>query len=416
MQLSGFGRRKLCDGPGAGGEWRHVHRLIPIATAARTQGKSEAGDISVASLRDAMATRMGQRFMTAIRTQAHMGSRPIRVVQWATGTVGKAAMRAVITHPKLELVGVKVYASAKEGKDAGELCNMPATGVLAVSKLADILALKPDCLLYMPESTDLDDVCALLEGGINISSTRAEFFNPAAMAPEMRERIERACRIGQSSIHSSGSSPGFITEALPLTLLSLSRRLDLLTIEEFANCIDGCSEEMLMQIMGFGETPENFRARIFSERDQVFNHSLSALAKAIGIEIDRFEVRSEIALAREPTKLHQSTIAAGSVGGQRMITTGYRKDRPIMRFQCTWFVTPDLQPSWPLQADGWRINIEGDTPLDISIGFPIAPDQRAQILPNLTAHRPVNAVEAICAAQAGILTTAELPQILAYVA
>lgn len=339
--------------------------------------------------------------------------KPLRVVQWATGTVGSAALRAVVSHPEMELVGVKVYSEAKEGKDAGELCGLPATGVAATRDLQSIIDLKPDCVLYMPESTDYDDLCALLENGINVSSTRAEFFHPGSMPAEIRARIEAACEKGQSSLHTSGSSPGFITEALPIVLLSLSRRLDLLTIDEFANCIDGCSEEMLLGVMGFGETPEAFAKRPFYERDEVFNHSLNALADALGIKIERFEVKSEVGLAKEPTRLHKTVIAAGTVAGQRMTTTAYRDGKPVLRFRCNWFVTPDLDQTWDLRADGWRVTVEGDTPLDISIGFPIPVEDRQFTLPNLTAHRPVNVVPYICAAKPGILTTGDLQQVVA---
>lgn len=339
--------------------------------------------------------------------------RKLRIVQWATGTVGAAAMRAVIRHPDMELVGVKVYSPTKEGKDAGEISGMPQTGIKAVRDLASVLALRPDCVLYMPEHTDYDDVCTLLESGINISSTRAEFFHPGSMDRAIRDRIEAACIKSGATLHSSGSSPGFITEALPLVLLSLARRLDLLTIDEFANCIDGCSEEMLIGIMGFGEAPEVFAQRPFYERDEVFNHSLRALAQAVAIEIERFEVSSEVALAKEPVKLHESTIPARSVAGQRMVTTGYRDGKPVMRFRCNWFVTEKLEPAWDLRGDGWRVMVEGDTPLDISIGFPIPHGERQSTLPNLTAHRPVNAVPSICAAPPGIVTTAALPQVLA---
>lgn len=337
----------------------------------------------------------------------------LRIVQWATGTVGAAAMRAVLDHPDMELVGVKVYSATKEGKDAGELCGRPHTGIKAVRDLQSILALKPDCVLYMPESTNLDDICALLESGVNISSTRAEFFHPASMEPQVRARIEAACVKGNSSLHASGSSPGFITEALPVVLLSLARRLDLLTIDEFADCIDGCSEEMLLGVMGFGESPEAFAKRPFYERDEVFSHSLRSLADAVGIKIDRFETSSEVAVARMPTKLHKTVIPAGSVAGQRMVTTAFRQDQPILRFRCNWFVTTDLDPEWDLRPDGWRVTVEGDTPIEISIGFPIPPDQRRDTLPNLTAHRPVNAIPHICAARSGILTTADLPQVIA---
>ena len=57
----------------------------------------------------------------------------------------------------------------------------------------------------------------------------------------------------------------------------------------------------------------------------------------------------------------------------------------------------------------------GDTPLDIVVNFPIGndPETRARIMPNVTAHRPVNAIPAVCAAPPGIRTTADLPQIVA---
>jgi 2,4-diaminopentanoate dehydrogenase len=339
---------------------------------------------------------------------------PLRVVQWATGTVGASAMRAVIAHPQLQLVGVKVYSEGKAGKDAGDLCGLPATGVAATRDFNAVLALKPDCVLYMPESTDVEDVCRLLANGINIVTTRAEFFNPARMESALRERIEAACRKGGASIHATGSSPGFITEALPIVLTSLARRLDSLLIDEFANCIDGCSEEMLLNIMGFGETPEVFSKRNIGDRDKVFEDSLGMLGDAIGMPIDHFAVTSEVALTRTPVRLHQATIAAATVGGQRVVVTGFHADKPLLRFRSNWFVTTELEPHWDLRSDGWRVIVEGDTPLDIAVGFPIPKDERRLALPRLTAHRPVNAIPYVCAARAGIITTAELPQVIAH--
>lgn len=340
-------------------------------------------------------------------------NKPLRVVQWATGTVGACAMRAVLSHPSLELVGVRVYSEGKDGKDAGELCGAAPTGVKATRDIEAILALKPDCVLYMPESTDVDDVCRLLESGANVVTTRAEFFNPAKMPTDLRERVEAACRKGASSIHATGSSPGFVTEALPIVLTSLSRRLDLLVIDEFANCIDGCSEDMLLNIMGFGETPEVFARRQHAERDRVFEDSLCVIGEALGKPLERFELTAEWALTRAPTKLHTVTIPAGSVGAQRVVVTGLHQGRPLMRFRSNWFVTTDLEPHWDLRDDGWRITVAGDTPLDVTISFPIPPGERQSTLPGLTAHRPVNAVPYVCAARAGVVTTADLPQVVA---
>ena len=44
-----------------------------------------------------------------------------RVVVWGTGNVGKAALRAVVADPGLELAAVIVSQAAKVGRDAGEL-------------------------------------------------------------------------------------------------------------------------------------------------------------------------------------------------------------------------------------------------------------------------------------------------------
>ena len=56
--------------------------------------------------------------------------RAYRVVQWATGSVGASAFRAIVEHPDLDLVGVLVSDPTKDGRDAGELCGAPPTGVL----------------------------------------------------------------------------------------------------------------------------------------------------------------------------------------------------------------------------------------------------------------------------------------------
>jgi len=343
-----------------------------------------------------------------------MTTEKLRIVQWATGTVGRAAMRAVLDHPHMELVGAKVYSAAKEGQDIGELCGRSRLGIPATRALADVIALKPDCVVYMPESTDMDDVVAMLAAGINIVSTRNEFFNPETMETAVRTRVEAACAQGGSTIHSSGSSPGFITEALPIVLFSLARRLDLLAIDEFANCIDGCSEEMLLDLMGFGETPEVFSKRDIAGRDEVFEYSMKVVASAIGMEIDHFEKSNEFALCKSPTKLHRTTIAAGTVAGQRSVLRGMHKGKPLMQFRSNWFVTTDLDADWDLRDDGWRVLVKGDTPLDLSISFPIPPEDRIATLPNLTGHRPVNAIPYVCAAAPGVATTAALPQVIAW--
>ena len=85
-----------------------------------------------------------------------------RVVQWTTGNVGSQALREIIRHPDLELVGVFAHSKKKVDKDAGELCGTEeSTGIVATNNIDSLLALKPDCVNYNPMWPDADELCRI---------------------------------------------------------------------------------------------------------------------------------------------------------------------------------------------------------------------------------------------------------------
>jgi hypothetical protein len=342
-----------------------------------------------------------------------MRSAPYRVVQWATGNVGLRSLRVVIEHPDLELVGLYVYSEAKVGKDAGELCGLPAVGVAGTRHIDEILALDPDCVLYMGDRVDADAICRLLESGANVVSTRSEFHRPSGLDPELRTRLEDACRAGDSTLFSTGSSPGFITEALPFALLSMQRRLDRLLIEEFADMSSRNSPEMIFELMGFGRDPSHFDPRgVEAHGGASFAGSLGVVADALSLPLDEVVSKGQVAVARKATNIAAGRVEAGTIAAQRLEVTGMHGGRSLLCFSANWYLTPDVDPAWDLRATGWHVLLEGDTPLDVDIHFPVPPEEWAATSPGLTAHRPVNAIPYACAADPGIRTSTELPQII----
>jgi len=337
---------------------------------------------------------------------------PYRVVQWATGNIGARSLRGVIEHPALELVGLYVYSAEKAGRDAGELIGLPTTGVTATRDVAEIVALAPDCVLYMPQVCDVDDVCRLLEAGANVVTTRGEFHHPSGMEAALRRRVETACARGRSSIHSTGSSPGFISEAVPLVLSSIQRRLESMTIQEFADLSQRDSPTLLFELMGYGTDPGSFDPRRWSHGAQSFGPSLRLVAEALGLPLDAVEASGEVATARTTTKIAAGTIEAGTVAGQRMRVRGLRGGRPFLNFEATWYCTTDLSPAWDLHATGWRIEVRGDAPLDVELRFAVPLETMGEWTPGYTANRAVNAVPVVCAASPGIRTTVDLPQVI----
>jgi hypothetical protein len=255
-------------------------------------------------------------------------------------------------------------------------------------------------------------VCRILESGANIVTTRGEFHRPENLAPGLRERVLSACTTGGTSIHSTGSSPGFITEALPLVLLSMARSLEHLQIDEFADMSSRNSPDLLFNIMGFGADPAKFDPRRFGHIAHSFGPSLSALADAIGLPIDAVEGGGEISVATHDVEIAAGTVKAGTVAAQRPSATGMRDGKPLLRFQANWYVTTDLEPVCDLRETGWRVQIAGDTPLDVEIRFPVEPERYPQVSPGFTAHPAVNSVPVVCEAAPGIRTSFELGRVI----
>lgn len=348
-------------------------------------------------------------------------SRRYRVAQFATGNVGSRSLQRIIEHPNYDLTGVWVSNPDKVGKDAGELCGLPTTGIKATNSLDEIIAAKPDAVMYMPHVNRVDEVCKILAAGINVVSTRMEYQNPASLSPEDRSAIEAACQKGGTSIHASGSSPGFISEALPIVLLSISRQLDCLTIYEFADTSSRDSPEMLFgPMMGFGMEPGEVNAGILHHMKTSFAPSLELIANALGLSFDDVTVRGDQGIARNDVTIPAGTAKKGTVVATRTTIECLSKGKPIMRFVANWYISADCDTAgddqWEFRESGWRVLVEGDTPLQIDITYPVAEEDYAAFTPNLTAHRPINAVPYVVAARPGFVTTVDLPQVIAKLA
>ncbi|MDW8803417.1 dihydrodipicolinate reductase [Streptomyces scabiei] len=335
---------------------------------------------------------------------------PLRVVQWATGTIGAQSLRAVLGHPGMTLAGVHVHSPAKAGRDAGDLCGAGPTGVTTTHRLDDVLALGADCVLYMPRTTGLDDLCALLASGANVVATTGGFHHPDGMDPAVRGRVEAACEQGGTSLHDTGSSPGFITEAVPLVLASVQRRLERLAVHEYADLSRRNSPELLFDIMGFGRAPaaEYDEGRLAHLRGS-FGPSLRLVADALGVPLDSVQASGSFATAARTTVVAAGVLPAGTVAAQRTTLSGLRDGRTLLEFHATWYCTTDLDPAWELRPTGWHLTVDGDAPLDVDMRFPVPLERLGAVSPRYTAHRAVNAVPAVCAAAPGIRTTVDLP-------
>ena len=155
-----------------------------------------------------------------------------RVVQWATGAMGKTCLRAVIDHPDLELVGLYVYNPTKAGVDAGDIAHRGKTGVLATRDIEDILALDADVVIFapmlQPPYTSHDEtIRRLLASGKNVISINGQSY-PSHWGEGHAAMFEEACAAGGSTLLGGGLNPGFVVERIA-TCLGLAQTRAALT-------------------------------------------------------------------------------------------------------------------------------------------------------------------------------------------
>jgi len=345
----------------------------------------------------------------------------IRVVQWATGAVGRAALEELIENPDFQLVGLLVYDPAKAGQDAGALCGLPpTTGVLATTDKDEILALGADVVIHAASKahaveTNAEDICRLLAAGTNVITTTSYNHLPTYGA-ETEAAFVAACRAGSSRFHAAGENPGFMFERLVATVTGLSKSIDRIDLYEATDVSAVDSRPMLVDLMGMGRPPEDVSADspIIKKLDMAYRQTLNATADVLGITLSTIEVTVDATTLPHDIEVLVGTIEAGTVVGQRFSWVGHWSGRPLLAIHEEWVLTRDL-PQWGLKplAEGEkapliRAVIKGmpSFELQLDVGWDgVAPTgQHAQPGHLMIGMSAVRAIRDVLAQPPGIVT------------
>jgi 2,4-diaminopentanoate dehydrogenase len=337
-----------------------------------------------------------------------MSQKKYRVIQWATGTVGKVALRHFIENPAFELVGVWVTNRDKIGKDAGAIVDLPPTGVIATNDVEKIVALEADCVFFAPLLPDLDLICRLLRSGKNVVSTLGPFY-PTERYRAQFDQLEAACRDGGTSFHGCGIHPGFSGDILPLTLTRLMDRIDHIQIYEI---IDKLRNPMIyIEVMGFGRDPADLLAKPSrsAEAPHAFAQSMTVIADGLGKKIDNLTTRLEVATANKDIPYPNGVIRAGTVAGQHYEWTAWVEGAPLITYHFYWTMGYDIEPRWDFGDSRYRVVIEGNPPLELNLSGREDPDGRRPFLGlPWTALVGVTAIPQVCDAAPGVVTHLDL--------
>ena len=226
-----------------------------------------------------------------------------RVFQWATGNVGKHAVRGIVAHPDTELVGAYVYSRKKAGDDVGEICGIGTLGVAATSDVDAVLALDADCVVYAPLLPNLDEVCRLLESGKNVV-TPVGWIYPPTLGSEVVDRLEAACRTGGVALHGTGINPGGVSDRFALMVTALARRITHVRIDEFSDIRNYDAPDVITEVMLMGKSPQDVEGSpMLGFLGVGFRQSIDMVAAGMEVSLDGYQTQHEIALATAPNPL-----------------------------------------------------------------------------------------------------------------
>jgi hypothetical protein len=340
----------------------------------------------------------------------------LRVIQWATGGVGKAAIECVINHPQLELVGCWVYSPDKNGIDVGQIIGADELGVTASSSIDEVLALDADCVMYSPLIPKDDEVIAILRSGKNVV-TPVGWVYPDLSNPRHKAVADAALE-GGVTLHGSGIHPGGITERFPLMLSSLSSAVTHVRAEEFSDIRTYNAPDVVRHIMGFGGTPEEaMQGPMASLLESGFKMSVRMIADHMGFRIDH-DIRTiqEIAVATSDIDYEPFPITVGTVAARRFRWQALTDGEPVITAAVNWLMGEEnLDPGWNFGGRGERFEVEitGDPTVNLTFKGLQPPSIVEGLKRNpgvvATANHCVNAIPYVCAAEPGIKTYLDLP-------
>jgi 4-hydroxy-tetrahydrodipicolinate reductase len=327
---------------------------------------------------------------------------PRRVVLVGIGGVGRRVAATLAGRPQDRVVAAWSRRPEHHGAPLADVAPGAADGVRIAATLDEALAVEADVAIVATASRLRDvagELRACVAAGLNVITTAEEAAQPWGTDAALASEIDAAARTRGVTVLGAGVNPGFVFDALVLTLTGAALRVDRVEVERVVDL--GRFSPAVQRRIGIGHTPASFAAG--RESGEITGHigfpqSMRVVAHALGRELERIESTIEPTLTDAPLSGGLMPVAAGESAGFVQRYLGYVGGEPWFEARLTGHV--DFAAAGLTRRD--EIWLHGEPPLHLLLD------------PGLDAQATVTAVLAnslarVCAAPPGWLTIADLP-------
>ena len=326
-------------------------------------------------------------------------SSSIKVLHFGLGPIGAAVVRQVASRPGFRIVAAVDIDPAKAGRDLGEVAGVGRALKVKVSPDARkaLKGSKPDVVVLCTSSSlkrVMPQMETILKARVPIVSTTEELAYPAGANVKLARQLDRLARKAKAAVVGTGVNPGFVMDALPITLTGVCERVDAIRIDRIQDA--RVRRLPFQQKIGAGLTREQFQKKVDdgSVRHVGLTESISMIADALGWKLDRITDDIQPKMASETVKSEFLSVQPGLVCGIIQDGVGYRDGRAVITLHMEAYLGA------PESFDAVRI--EGSPALNTKIAGGVHGDVA-------TASIVVNSIPKIVAAPPGLHTMRSLP-------
>jgi 4-hydroxy-tetrahydrodipicolinate reductase len=322
----------------------------------------------------------------------------VKVLQYGVGSIGSKAVKALVSKPWIEIVGAVDSDEGKKGRDLGVVAGLDRRlDVEVYGSLAEALKhVKADIVLHTTSSwLDLVEpqILEIVEGGLSVISTCEELAYPWRRSPEAAKRIDEAARKNGVVVLGTGVNPGFVLDAMILTLTSVCMSIDRI---EAWRVVDASKRRLpLQRKIGSGMSVEEFRNTV--QRGRMghvgLRESLDMVADCLGWDFDYVRESLEPVVASKPIETEFFKIKPGQVIGISQSIGGFVEGFEKIKLNLQMYLNAEN----PRDA----VKIEGVPSLEFEVKNGIPGDEA-------TVAMIVNMIPRVLSAEPGLKTMKDL--------